>query len=55
MILNRVKGFVSGYGSANGDKMMVDYRGKRYIVTFEEVCNAEDEEMIATMKKHFKK
>ena len=53
MILNLIKGFVAGYSFASDDKMMIDYKGKRYIVAFEEVCNVEDEEMIDTMKKHF--
>ena len=52
--LNLIKGFVAGYSFSSNNKMMVDYKGKRYIVTFEEVCNTEDEEMFITMKKHFK-
>lgn len=54
MVLNLIKGFVSGYSSASDNKMMIDYRGKRYLATFEEVCDADDEEMLTTMKKHFR-
>jgi hypothetical protein len=54
-ILNLMKDFVAGYGSSSSDQMMVDYKGKRYMVTFEELCDVEDEEMFATMKKYWKK
>lgn len=54
MMLNLAKGFVSAYSFATNDKMMVDYKGKRYIITFEEVCNANDEEMVETMKRCFR-
>ena len=55
MVLNLIKGFTAGYSTSSDNKMMIDYRGKRYIATFEEVCNVEDEDMFVTMKKHFRK
>ena len=53
-MLNIIKGFSSGYSFTNYNKMMIDYKGKRYMATFEEVCNAEDEEMLETMKRCFR-
>jgi hypothetical protein len=53
-ILNLMKDFVAGYGSLSSDQMMIDYKGKRYMVTFEELCNVDDEEMFATMKRYWK-
>lgn len=55
MVLNLIKGFVSGYSSASDNRMMIDYRGKRYLATFEEVCDVDDEDMFATMKRYFRK
>lgn len=54
-ILNLMKDFVAGYGSLSSDQMMVDYKGKRYMVTFEELCDVDDEEMFTTMKRYWKK
>lgn len=53
-ILNLMKDFVAGYGSLSSDQMMVDYKGKRYMVTFEELCDVDDEEMFTTMKRYWK-
>ena len=53
-ILSCVKGFSTGYSSASNDQMMIDYEGKRYVATFEELCNAEDEDMPKTMKKYWR-
>ena len=53
MVLNLIKGFVTGYSFSSSDKMMIDYKGKRYMATFEEVCNAEDEDMFETIKRCF--
>lgn len=53
-ILNLMKDFVAGYGSLSSDQMMIDYKGKRYMATFEELCDVEDEEMFTTMKRYWK-
>lgn len=53
-ILNFMKDFVAGYNSSISDQMMIDYKGKRYMITFEELCNAEDEDMFKTMKKYWR-
>ena len=53
-ILSFIKGFVAGCSSLSSDQMMIDYKGKRYMVTFEELCNVEDEEMSKTMDKYWK-
>lgn len=52
-VLNFIKDFVAGRSSASDDQMIVDYKGKRYMITFEELCNVEDEEMYETMKKYW--
>ena len=54
-ILNLMKDFVAGYGTSSSDQMMIDYKGKRYMLTFEELCNTEDEDMFKTMNKYWKK
>lgn len=54
MILNLVKDFVAGHSTMSCDQMMIDYKGKRYMVTFEELCDSEDEEMIKTMDKYWR-
>lgn len=54
-ILNLMKDFVAGYSSSSSDQMMIDYKGKRYMVTFEELCDVEDEEMFKTMNRYWKK
>lgn len=53
-ILNLMKGFVAGYGSKYNDQMMIDYKGKRYMVTFEELCDTDEEEMFETMKEYWR-
>ena len=50
-----MKDFVAGYSSSSSDQMMIDYKGKRYMVTFEELCDVEDEEMFKTMNRYWKK
>lgn len=55
MILNLMKDFVAGYSTMSSDQMMVDYKGKRYMVTLEELCNADDEEMFVTMKRYWRR
>ena len=54
-VLNLMKDFVAGYSSSSSDQMMIDYKGKRYMVTFEELCDVEDEEMFKTMNRYWKK
>lgn len=54
-VLNLMKDFVAGYSSSSLDQMMIDYKGKRYMVTFEELCDVEDEEMFKTMNRYWKK
>lgn len=54
-ILNLIKDFDAGYSSSSSDQIMIDYKGKRYMVTFEELCDAEDEEMFKTMNRYWKK
>lgn len=53
-ILNFMKDFVAGYSTKSSDQMMIDYQGKRYMVTFEELCDVKDEEMFKTMNKYWK-
>ena len=53
-VLNIIKGFVAGYTTSVKDQMMIDYKGKRYMVTFEELCNSDEEEMIATMNRYWR-
>lgn len=55
MILNLMKDFVAGYSTMSSSQMMVDYKGKRYMVTLEELCDADDEEMFATMKRYWRR
>lgn len=54
-VLNLMKDFVAGYSSSSSDQMMIDYKGKRYMVTFEELCDVENEEMFKTMNRYWKK
>lgn len=54
-ILNLIKGFVAGYSSRSPDQMMIDYKGKRYMLTFEELCEVEDEDMFKTMDRYWKR
>lgn len=53
-ILNLIKDFAAGYSSSSSDQMMIDYKGKRYMVTFEELCDVEDEDMFKTMKRYWR-
>ena len=53
-ILNFIKGFQAGYSSKAENQMMIDYDGIRYMVTFEELCNSEDEDMLTSMKKYWR-
>ena len=53
-ILSYIKGFAAGYGSPSNNQMMIDHNGKRYMVTFEELCDAEDEDMFKTMEKYWR-
>lgn len=55
MVLNLIKDFVAGYSSSSSDQMMIDYKGKRYMVTFEELCDVEDEDMCKTMNKYWRR
>ena len=48
-VLNLMKDFVTGYSTRSSDQMMIDHKGKRYMVTFKELCNVEDEDMLKTM------
>lgn len=52
-VLNYIKDFETGYSTYNNNQMMIDYKGKRYMVTFEELCDANDEEMFKTMKRYW--
>lgn len=54
-ILNFAKDFVAGYSTRSNDQMMIDYKGKRYMVTFEELCDTEDEDMFKTMDRYWKR
>lgn len=54
-ILNFIKDFEAGYSTSSNDQMMIDYKGKRYMVTFEELCDVEDEDMFKTMNKYWKR
>lgn len=55
MILNLIKDFTAGCSGASNDQMMIDYKGKRYMVTFEELCDIEEEDMYRTMCRYWKK
>ena len=52
-VLNFIKGFVVGYSTRSCDQMMIDYKGKRYMLTFEELCDVKDEDMAKTMDKYW--
>lgn len=54
-ILNFMKDFVAGYSSRSTDQMMIDYKGKRYMLTFEELCVADDEDMFKTMDRYWRR
>ena len=54
-VLNLMKDFVAGYSAKSCDQMMIDYKGKRYMVTFEELCDADEEDMLKTMNRYWKR
>ena len=53
-ILNLMKDFAAGYSTKSSDQMMIDYQGKRYMATFEELCDVEEEDMFKTMNKYWR-
>lgn len=55
MILNLIKDFTAGCSGASNDQMMIDYKGKRYMITLEELCDIEEEDMYSTMCRYWKK
>jgi len=50
-ILAYMKDFNSGYMSDVNDKMLIDYEGKRFLVSFKEIENP-DIDMYLDMKKY---
>lgn len=52
-ILNYIKGFVAAYSTSIRNQIMIDYKGKRYMVTIKELCDADDEDMFKTMKRYW--
>lgn len=54
-VLNLMKDFVAGYSSRSDEQMMIDYKGKRYMLTFEELCDVEDEDMLKTMDRYWRR
>lgn len=54
-VLNYMKDFDAGYSSNSSNQMMIDYKGKRYMVTFEELCSVEDEDMFKTMNRYWRR
>ena len=54
-VLNLIKDFDVGYTGAVDNQIMIDYKGKRYMITIEELCNTEDESMFNTMCKYWKR
>ena len=54
-VLNLMKDFVAGYSSRSDEQMMIDYKGKRYMLTFEELCDTDDEDMFKTMDRYWKR
>lgn len=52
-ILNLMKDFTAGHSTESPDQMMIDYQGKRYMVTFEELCDVEDDEQVLETKETF--
>ena len=53
-VLNYIKNFETGYNTLINNQMMIDYKGKRYMVTLEELCDANDEDMFKTMKRYWR-
>ena len=53
-ILNQMKDFQAGYSTLSSDEMMIDYKGKRYIVNFDKICNSDEEDMVTSMKRYWK-
>lgn len=54
MVLSLMKDFVAGYSTRSFDQMMIDYKGKRYMVTLKELCDVDDEDMLKTMDRYWK-
>ena len=54
-VLNLMKDFIAGYSSRSDEQMMIDYKGKRYMLTFEELCDADDEDMLKTMDRYWRR
>lgn len=42
-ILDQMKGFTVGTSTKSEDKMIIDYKGKRYVVTLEEIENPNED------------
>ena len=53
-VLNLIKDFDVGYGEDRKDQMIIDYKGKRYMITFTELCDTEYETMLCTMKRYWR-
>lgn len=53
-VLNLLKDFDTGYSSDQRDQMMIDYKGKRYMITIAELCDTEYETMLCTMKRYWR-
>ncbi len=52
-ILSFMKDFVAGRSTRSDNQMMIDYKGKRYMLTVKELCNIEDEDMYITMDRYW--
>lgn len=53
-VLNFIKDFDVGYSEDRKDQMMIDYKGKRYMITLVELCDANYETMLCTMKRYWR-
>ena len=53
-VLNLIKDFDAGYSTDQKDQMMIDYKGKRYMITLAELCDTEYEAMLCTMKRYWR-
>ena len=53
-VLNLIKDFNVGYSEDRKDQMMIDYKGKRYMITLAELCDADYETMLCTMKRYWR-
>lgn len=52
-ILSFMKDFIAGRSTRSDNQMMIDYKGKRYMATFKELCDADDEDMFITMDRYW--